>query len=205
VFVRVGLRILRVILLTILLIICAASVALWIRSYRQADLLAYIDQVALPASEPDVRKNVDTNWNVRSTAGVIFIEYSRTAERSDVNPRILRVVPVANGWHYRTYSNPTADEHASYRLFNVLGFEIGWLTRDAPRSRSVVRAVRLPYWMLFAISAMVPAIAAHRRFRRHVVVPGRCATCGYDLRATPDRCPECGTVVASSESVPSAR
>jgi hypothetical protein len=49
-----------------------------------------------------------------------------------------------------------------------------------------------PYWFLAIIFAAVPAGRWWRRFRRTAPAAGLCVRCGYDLRATPDRCPECG-------------
>jgi len=40
--------------------------------------------------------------------------------------------------------------------------------------------------------AVRPVIWIGRRVRRKQS-PGHCSQCGYDLRATPNRCPECGT------------
>ena len=48
----------------------------------------------------------------------------------------------------------------------------------------------------YGLSRVVSAVARARR-RRLTERQGRCAKCGYDLRATPDRCPECGEVVGA--------
>ena len=53
--------------------------------------------------------------------------------------------------------------------------------------------IRFPLWMLFGIS-LTPFVLQLRRHCRHRrrLASGQCASCGYDLRASVARCPECG-------------
>jgi hypothetical protein len=58
---------------------------------------------------------------------------------------------------------------------------------------------RTPLWTFATpfIGMLAPAIQLHRdaRIRRQILNRaklGLCMHCGYDLRATPTRCPECG-------------
>jgi hypothetical protein len=79
----------------------------------------------------------------------------------------------------------------------------GTLGFAAVRSDPVGRAtavrwheLRVPCWFLLLVAGSPAAWQARRvvsRLRRRT---GLCPRCGYDLRATPERCPECGTPAA---------
>ena len=55
----------------------------------------------------------------------------------------------------------------------------------------------IPLWLFGILFAAYPvAVWIKHANRLERVAAGRCAHCGYDLRTTPDRCPECGAARA---------
>ena len=68
------------------------------------------------------------------------------------------------------------------------------------------RVVFLPLWVIVLAAAIAPTTWFVRsRVERHRTALNICLVCGYDLRATPECCPECGKVPAHvSRSRPKA-
>ncbi|MDB5320159.1 MAG: hypothetical protein JWN40_1790 [Phycisphaerales bacterium] len=98
------------------------------------------------------------------------------------------------GWDraYRSNSSGDTDE-------TVAGLPVRrWQpvrTFDVNNSLHRTAYVVVPHWTLAAALAAGPLMSLRRRFvRRRRQSTGLCPVCGYDLRATPGRCPECGMI-----------
>ena len=122
------------------------------------------------------------NIHVRSERG--YIDLGRVETLVQKPPAFVKYTP-----------DPTNAEYS--RTF--LG--IGRVRRESTAFLvvSVEEAIRIPYWALVALP-LVPLAIRWRRTRRATARTrqGRCPTCGYDLRATTDCCPECGKTKAQT-------
>jgi hypothetical protein len=65
--------------------------------------------------------------------------------------------------------------------------------------------ISMPEWILTLAFCVLPALWVLQRLRGSRRMSARqCLVCGYDLRATPGRCPECGTEPQATVQSPHA-
>ena len=176
------------------LALCVGTAALWAWSYWRAETFT------LWRMGPPMQAPGNEEVSAKAARGLLTVGRSWHVYAADEYaphwwPR------VGQGWESiywgTTYAAlPDYDPAPPDWLYSrpVLGFRVADLPGGTPAKPSRVCGVVVPLWFPLAAFAACPLWWAHRRRKLRRRLDRRlCPACGYDLRASPERCPECGT------------
>ena len=171
------------------LLLCMTTAVLWVRSYWKSDCWGRFGYV--------VKSHLYHQQFIQSEKGRLAI----------------------SDWGVVMDDRTVAhmDERAAKRDFDYQWKRIGWgiwwpeqhrwwenvaLIRVQKNTKNAVAMgvgsgfnLVVPYWVLTLLFLVSPAMWSVRRWRTRRWRPGLCRNCGYDLRESRERCPECGRVV----------
>ena len=181
------------ILSAVSLLLCVAIAAGWVGSY-----FAYVHVADGSLSRP-------TAFVGRSFQGKLHLErrsYWGYEPGWTVDRRRIRRGDVAGEWWYQTPS--IAHTFLGFGMYSGTcyiwpeylypGVAMPLSLSDPRFRRDKYVGLAVPYWAILAIFIVLTLWLNAKRPRPRKI--GFCPTCGYDLRATPDCCPECGAVPA---------
>jgi hypothetical protein len=181
-------------------VLFVATCVLWARSYWKADDVLHRWPIESAGGGGGQTR-------VYADRGAIFVKWEWTTGQGSTLGRSFPET-IFSSWPAGVADGRFFDWFRSQSI-HAAGF---WYGSDASsyvyqvQVDGCVRVLHYRYTMRLAIvpiafpvilSTLLPAFWAvrSRRFRRRIA--GHCVRCGYDLRATRDRCPECGAVAVT--------
>jgi hypothetical protein len=193
-------RAVLILLVGLSLLCCAGTAVLWVRSYRWWD--TYVS--SRPAH----------GLGIRSAGGRIVINLKRTDRVHELPELGFSARRPATTFYFEVRANddplytdlnwPSLDARQfcweTFKADPWYGSQVR-MNYASPTVENDYLRIRFPHWLIVAFTGVFPLSvllrSGSRAARRHYRTRrGRCQSCGYDLRATLDRCPECGATRA---------
>jgi hypothetical protein len=182
--------------LMLCLMVTAAIIVQWARSRRGGEVISR----SSVRVEPD--RIIMINRRAWSTPGTLDLDWNE--ETIDTSGYASIGTVPREAWFHRRDDGDfgrlerTGGDAPAWLVRAGLNWSSGSSTGAGPKDRRHFFWVQVRFSFLLPTAiatTIVPSMAGWRiirRIRRRRA--GLCLTCGYDLRATPDRCPECGTI-----------
>jgi hypothetical protein len=187
------------------LLLCVCSVVFWVRSYWAVDVVHWEHGSRRPLPEAgsgiveiDAREIIigSGETDLQMSVGH-FVFAASTGNDTIENVPGLSFMEFRHEWPPYAY----ASLRKMTTVFDRLGLRIDYSKQlpNAFRSSHEMLGVAARHWMLVVLFGLLPAMRGTLALRRkHRIAGDLCRGCGYDMRATKERCPECGLVVESA-------
>jgi hypothetical protein len=177
------------------LLLFVVVVALWVRSYWVGDLFQHVGDEGSGQSARGV---------FTASGSLGWWRDKTECQSSDPEGDWARMmkqggIEIEDGWQWLRLAPPyvPGEDHMLQDQWDILGFR--WAKADLhyPANPSFTWGVSFgrfvaPFWCVALVAGVLPLTAMWRWWTKRPNRAGLCLQCGYDLRATPGRCPECG-------------
>jgi hypothetical protein len=163
------------------LVLCVVTCVLWVQSHQRSESVGWYG--------PRVDGSLWVDWSV----GIVRVFYRRDNHRTDWGG--------VTEFEYDAATPPRPIPLDPVFLRETLTDTWGWAgllygtNRDGGNRGTNGATLVVPFAWMAAATGLLPTawlVRRARHGRRHRT--GLCRSCGYDLRASPDRCPECGAL-----------